>query len=119
MQTHVDNATRAVVFLYKLIDGVAAKSYGPHVASMAGLPEAVVKRAMDVSAEFEAKSRAREQAMRANETLPLTLQADAAFLVALAQRLDLTDSGAGSVPDKAQLARTIDTIRRGVLKAHA
>lgn len=39
MLTQVDDATKVVVFLYKLVDGSAPKSYGPHVASMAGLPE--------------------------------------------------------------------------------
>jgi DNA mismatch repair protein MSH6 len=58
MSTQVDDETRAVVFLYKLvrlvlssasdqdvlttslqINGSSPKSYGPHVASMAGLPE--------------------------------------------------------------------------------
>ena len=115
MQTHVDDETRAVVFLYKLVEGVAAKSYGPHVAAMAGLPEQVVKKAIAVSAEFEAKAKQREQKMRANETLPLTLQADAAFLVHLAQKLSLDNS----VDGKAQLGRTIDCIRQAVLKAHA
>lgn len=61
MQTQVDDNTRAVVFLYKLcarfisllvpsltlfhhsVAGSSPKSYGPHVASMAGLPECVIR----------------------------------------------------------------------------
>lgn len=40
MLTQVDSAaTHTVIFLYKLVNGSAPKSYGPHVAAMAGLPE--------------------------------------------------------------------------------
>lgn len=69
---------------------------------MAGLPECglfaplsslilihlcrtLVKRAIAISKQFETSSRARERQMRANESLPLTSQADAAFLVRLAE----------------------------------
>ncbi|GAA5849819.1 hypothetical protein JCM8547_000574 [Rhodosporidiobolus lusitaniae] len=111
MQTSVNDATREVVFLYKLIDGSAPKSYGPHVASMAGLSEAIVERAIGISKQFEETSRARERAMRANETLPLTAQADAAFLLKLAQ---LKIDGGKYDGDKAQLRRTLKTMRRAV-----
>lgn len=39
MLTELGEADRAVIFLYKLVDGSSPKSYGPHVARMAGLPE--------------------------------------------------------------------------------
>ena len=37
-----------VIFLHKIIDGAADKSYGIHVAKIAGLPHNVVKRAREV-----------------------------------------------------------------------
>ena len=37
-----------IVFTYKLIPGPADKSYGIHVAKMAGLPSAIVSRANGV-----------------------------------------------------------------------
>ncbi|GAA6027763.1 hypothetical protein JCM8097_008022 [Rhodosporidiobolus ruineniae] len=120
MQTSVDDETRQVVFLYKLVDGSAPKSYGPHVAAMAGLSETIVERAIGISKQFEETSRARERAMRANETLPLTAQADAAFLLKLAE---LTVSPGEAPKDaslekekrnKAQLLRTLETMRRAV-----
>lgn len=39
MQTDLNGSNHSVVFLYKLINGASEKSYGPHVAKMAGLPE--------------------------------------------------------------------------------
>lgn len=148
MQTSVNDETREVVFLYKLvhqaflsleqlladsrcsqIDGSSPKSYGPHVAAMAGLSECVkrrslsvrtslmstarsiVERAIAISKQFEETSRARELAMRANETLPLTAQADAAFLIKLA-KLKLADGK--YTGDKKQLLRTLDVVRKAV-----
>ncbi|TNY21923.1 muts domain V-domain-containing protein [Rhodotorula diobovata] len=96
-----------VVFLYKLIDGSAPKSYGPHVAAMAGLPSELVDRAIGISKTFEETSRARELKMRANESLPLAQQADAAFLLKLA-RLSVAEG------NTAQLLRTLATVRKGV-----
>jgi DNA mismatch repair protein MutS len=42
-----------VVFLHKVIEGGADRSYGIHVAQLAGLPPAVVHRAQDVLRELE------------------------------------------------------------------
>lgn len=53
--------------------------------------------------------------MRANETLPLTAQADAAFLLKLA-RLKL--AGGEYSGDKAQLLRTLRTMRAGFSNLH-
>jgi DNA mismatch repair protein MutS len=45
-----------VVFLHKILPGGADKSYGIHVAELAGLPKAVVQRARDVLAILESWS---------------------------------------------------------------
>jgi DNA mismatch repair protein MutS len=68
-----------VVFLRKIVPGGADKSYGIHVAQLAGLPKAVVHRAEEVLSELEkngdvkvvpeAKPRSRQKAPR--EQLPL------------------------------------------------
>ena len=42
-----------IVFLHKIIDGVANRSYGIAVAKMAGMPEKIVKRAEDVLGTLE------------------------------------------------------------------
>lgn len=47
-----------VVFLHKIVPGAADRSYGIHVAAIAGLPRTVVNRAEDILAELEAEARA-------------------------------------------------------------
>ena len=42
-----------VVFLHKIVEGAADKSYGIHVARLAGVPREVVERAKEILAELE------------------------------------------------------------------
>jgi len=46
-----------VVFLYKIVPGGVDRSYGIHVAQLAGLPKSVVHRAHEVLEELEGNSR--------------------------------------------------------------
>jgi DNA mismatch repair protein MutS len=46
-----------VVFYHKIIDGVADKSYGIHVAGVAGVPKSVIKRATELLKKLESNSR--------------------------------------------------------------
>jgi DNA mismatch repair protein MutS len=46
-----------VIFLRKIVPGGVDKSYGIHVAQLAGLPRSVVHRANEVLAELEENSR--------------------------------------------------------------
>ncbi|MCS7050853.1 MAG: DNA mismatch repair protein MutS, partial [Thermomicrobium sp.] len=65
-----------VVFLHRVVRGGADKSYGLHVAQLAGLPLAVVRRAKEILAELEATrtgERCRRRAVLGRET-PLTVQ---------------------------------------------
>jgi DNA mismatch repair protein MutS len=58
-----------VAFLRKVIPGAADRSYGIHVAQMAGMPPAVVRRATEVLSELEGrgdKEQRREAMRRAN-----------------------------------------------------
>jgi DNA mismatch repair protein MutS len=43
-----------VVFLHRIIPGGADRSYGIHVAELAGLPRSVINRAQEIMAQFEA-----------------------------------------------------------------
>jgi DNA mismatch repair protein MutS len=45
-----------VIFYHKIIDGVADKSYGIHVANIAGVPRNVIKRATELLKDFEKKN---------------------------------------------------------------
>jgi len=47
-----------VVFLHKIVPGKADRSYGVHVAELAGLPRAVIVRADEILADLEAKGAA-------------------------------------------------------------
>jgi len=44
-----------VVFLHKIADGAADKSYGIHVARLAGVPREVVQRSKDILSQLEAE----------------------------------------------------------------
>jgi DNA mismatch repair protein MutS len=52
----VSEAGGQVVFLHKIIAGGADKSYGIHVAQLAGLPGSVVSRANEIMAQLEKSS---------------------------------------------------------------
>ncbi len=41
----VEEWQNEIIFLHKVIDGIADRSYGVHVAALAGLPKTVIKRA--------------------------------------------------------------------------
>jgi DNA mismatch repair protein MutS len=47
-----------IIFLHKVVAGAADRSYGIHVAKLAGLPEAAVARARDVLGHLEGGERA-------------------------------------------------------------
>ena len=75
----VSEADNKVVFLHKIIPGGADRSYGIHVAQLAGLPKPVIARAGEIMAELEKTSgravkidpHAAQQAMLFPETSPL------------------------------------------------
>ena len=54
MSCAIDDATRAVTFLYKFAKGASARSHGVHVARLAGLPEPLLALAAAKSDEMEA-----------------------------------------------------------------
>jgi len=75
----VSEADNKVVFLHKIIPGGADRSYGIHVAQLAGLPAPVIQRAGEIMAELEKTSgravkinpHAAQQAALFPETSPL------------------------------------------------
>jgi DNA mismatch repair protein MutS len=46
-----------IVFLHKLVEGGADRSYGIHVAQLAGLPSAVIHRAEDILKNLEGEDK--------------------------------------------------------------
>ncbi|MDP3879347.1 MAG: DNA mismatch repair protein MutS [Dehalococcoidales bacterium] len=59
-----------VIFLRKIVPGGVDKSYGIHVAQLAGLPKSVVHRAHEVLAELEGDSRKAEKISRGRRRKP-------------------------------------------------
>ncbi len=55
-QTAVQEISSGIVFLRKIIRGGTDKSYGIHVAKLAGLPSKVIQRAEEMLKELEKKS---------------------------------------------------------------
>lgn len=102
MQVHVDDSA-GVVFLYKLIDGHAESSHGTHVAKLAGVPQAVIARADEVSAQFFTAFQAKISSRR-QSSLPLTAQADFTWLLRLAS--------AAAPETTATVAQQLDVVRR-------
>jgi DNA mismatch repair protein MutS len=43
----------SIVFLRRIVPGTADKSYGIHVARLAGMPETIVKRAQNILSNLE------------------------------------------------------------------
>ena len=65
-----------VIFLHEVVAGTADKSYGVHVAKLAGMPEAVVSRAREILSGLEQDERSGAVAHLADD-LPLFLAAAA------------------------------------------
>jgi DNA mismatch repair protein MutS len=52
----VSEADGKVIFLHKIIPGGSDRSYGIHVAQMAGMPRPVIQRANEILAQLEASA---------------------------------------------------------------
>jgi DNA mismatch repair protein MutS len=64
-----------IVFLRKIVPGGADKSYGIHVAQLAGIPRQVIHRAEEILEDLERKGEARSRRRAMKEmTLPPALQ---------------------------------------------
>ncbi|KIL62704.1 hypothetical protein M378DRAFT_128542 [Amanita muscaria Koide BX008] len=110
MDTMVDDEKRDIVFLYKLVEGVAKSSFGTHVAHLAGVPLAVIERAEAVSKNFAQQFQERFLARENDEScrLPLPLQADFAYLYRLATgQAKLPEENVAQVEVLRRMKRTI------------
>ena len=62
-----------VIFLHRIVPGGADRSYGIHVAQLAGLPKAVIHRAEEILEELEREARAPTRRRKAAEVQQLAL----------------------------------------------
>ncbi len=79
-----------VVFLRRIVPGGADRSYGIHVAQLAGLPRPVVHRAEEILQELEQEARAPGSARRTLEVRQLPLFAVGNPVLEELQRLDVS-----------------------------
>ncbi|CAA7264271.1 unnamed protein product [Cyclocybe aegerita] len=115
MSTLVDDKKHELVFLYKLVNGVAESSFGTHVANLAGVPLDVVQRADVISKDFAEKFKEKlqiKQEQQASARMPLVAQADFAYLYKLGTgQLQLPED---PIRRKEVLSRMKDVVRRYV-----
>ena len=68
-----------IVFLHKIVEGSASRSYGIHVAKLAGIPRVLLERAQEKLAELESSGVAKMAASADVQTYtPLPIQTEAA-----------------------------------------
>ena len=60
LNVDVSDSNDTIVFLHKIIEGSASRSYGIHVAKLAGIPQKLLDRAEDKLAELEQGKAERE-----------------------------------------------------------
>jgi len=100
-----------VVFLHEVVAGTADRSYGIHVAKLAGLPAAVVSRAEAVLTALEAGGQAKA-ASRLAEDLPLFAAAPPAHVAAAPAADGLRDALAAIEPDALTPKAALELIYR-------
>lgn len=82
-----------VVFLHKLVDGAASRSYGLAVAELAGVPASVLASAKKKLAELEQSmpSSAASQAVKSNQVTPIADPKEQQLLIELRAQLRALD----------------------------
>jgi DNA mismatch repair protein MutS len=92
----------AIIFLYRIVEGAGDKSYGIHVAKLAGLPDAVVERARTILETLERE----RQGSPASPGLP-------GRQISLFERPDpLREALAGVDPDRITPMEALELISR-------
>jgi len=78
-----------VIFLHKVVPGGTDRSYGIHVAQLAGLPKSVIVRAQEVLSELESHASKKNKAPRHKAPLQISLFPKDSLLVEEIARLDI------------------------------
>lgn len=69
----IEENDEKITFLHKIIQGAADRSYGVHVATLAGLPASVVKRAYQLLQKFEKQSGRSNKEILKGESMNMNL----------------------------------------------
>jgi len=78
-----------VIFLHKIVPGGTDRSYGIHVAQLAGLPKSVIARAHEVLAELESHASKKGKVSRHKASLQIPLFSKSSILADEISRLDI------------------------------
>jgi DNA mismatch repair protein MutS len=78
-----------VIFLHKIVPGGTDRSYGIHVAQLAGLPKSVIVRAQEVLAELESRPSKRNKVPHRKTSLQIPLFSKGSLLAEEVARLDI------------------------------
>jgi DNA mismatch repair protein MutS len=78
-----------VIFLHKIVPGGTDRSYGIHVAQLAGLPKSVIVRAQEVLAELESHASKKSKIPRRKAPLQIPLFPEGSLLADEIARLDV------------------------------
>jgi len=78
-----------VIFLHKIVPGGTDRSYGIHVAQLAGLPKSVLVRAQEVLAELESHDSQKGKVRRRKASLQIPLFPKDSLLADEISRLDI------------------------------
>ena len=78
-----------VIFLHKIVPGGTDRSYGIHVAQLAGLPKSVIIRAQEVLAELESHASKKSKVPRRKAPLQIPLFSKGSLLADEIARLDI------------------------------
>jgi len=78
-----------VIFLHKIVPGGTDRSYGIHVAQLAGLPKSVIVRAQEVLAELESHASKKGKVPRRKASLQIPLFPKDSLLADEISRLDI------------------------------
>lgn len=70
-----------ILFQHKISEGSANRSYGIHVAQMAGVPEEVISRAKQILEGFENKDKSRSRDQKSSPTRPKNLSPEQLGLI--------------------------------------
>ncbi|HXZ94791.1 MAG TPA: DNA mismatch repair protein MutS, partial [Dehalococcoidia bacterium] len=78
-----------VIFLHKIVPGGTDRSYGIHVAQLAGLPKSVIVRAQEVLADLESQDSKKSKAPRRKTPLQISLFSKGSLLADEIAKLDV------------------------------
>jgi DNA mismatch repair protein MutS len=78
-----------VIFLHKIVPGGTDRSYGIHVAQLAGLPKSVIVRAQEVLSELESHTAKKSKVPRHKASLQIPLFPKDSLLADEISRLDI------------------------------